>query len=53
LRAAPIFVSATEAELVAYRRARRELGEQPIDEVTWEREAVVINRLYGSCRTAQ
>ncbi|MEU0482832.1 site-specific integrase [Streptosporangium sp. NPDC006013] len=40
-------LSATEADLVAYRRARTELDDRPIDEVTWDREAVVINSLYG------
>lgn len=41
------FLSAGEADLVAYRRARTELGDRPIDEVTWGREAVVINAFFG------
>jgi site-specific recombinase XerD len=40
-------LSVTEADLVAYRRARTELDERPVDEATWEREAVVINRFYA------
>jgi len=40
-------LGATEADLVAYRRSRTELGERPVDGATWDREAVVINGLYG------
>ena len=40
-------LSVTEADLVAYRRSRTELGDRPIDEVTWHREAVVIKLFYG------
>ncbi|UQU67469.1 site-specific integrase [Couchioplanes caeruleus] len=40
-------ISATESDLVAYRRSRTELQDKPIDEVTWDREATVINALYG------
>ncbi|GAA2530904.1 hypothetical protein [Winogradskya humida] len=40
-------LSATESDLVAYRRSRTELQDKPIDEVTWDREATVINALYG------
>src|SRR6266704_1201902 len=40
-------LSATEADLVAYRTARTELQDHPAGEATWDREAVVINLFYG------
>ncbi|WP_460348663.1 hypothetical protein [Actinoallomurus acanthiterrae] len=40
-------LGATEADLVAYRRSRTELGERPVDGPTWDKEAVVINGFYG------
>ena len=40
-------LSATEGDLVAYRRSRTELQDKPIEGVTWDREATVINALYG------
>jgi hypothetical protein len=40
-------LSATEGDLVADRRSRTELQEEPVGEVTWDREATVINALYG------
>ncbi|GAA2255217.1 hypothetical protein GCM10010402_08110 [Actinomadura luteofluorescens] len=39
--------SATEADLIAYRRARTELEDCPVDEGTWDREGVVIDRIYS------
>ncbi|WP_277438220.1 hypothetical protein [Streptomyces sp. SPB162] len=39
-------LGATEADLVAYRRSRTELQEEPVDGATWDTEAVVINLLY-------
>ncbi|MER5639220.1 hypothetical protein ABT095_19945 [Kitasatospora sp. NPDC002227] len=39
-------LSATEADLVAYRYARTELQDTPCDEGTWDREAGVIDQLY-------
>ncbi|MFJ6623090.1 hypothetical protein ACIQOW_36645 [Kitasatospora sp. NPDC091335] len=38
---------ATEADLTAFRRSRTELQEEPIDDGTWDRDAGVIDRLYG------
>ncbi|MCX4669632.1 site-specific integrase [Streptomyces sp. NBC_01381] len=40
-------LSATEADLVAYRFSRTQLQDKPVDEdTTWSREASVIDRLY-------
>ncbi|MFJ5882619.1 hypothetical protein [Kitasatospora cineracea] len=39
-------LGATEADLVAYRRSRTELQKEPIDDSTWDTEAVVINLLF-------
>ncbi|MFZ3492334.1 site-specific integrase [Streptomyces sp. 5.8] len=39
-------VSATEADLVAYRRQRQVLQPIPIGESTWDREAATVNGLY-------
>ena len=35
-------LSATEVDLAAYRRTRTELQDEPIEGVTWDREATVI-----------
>ncbi|MET7297942.1 site-specific integrase [Embleya sp. NPDC005575] len=39
-------VSATEADLVAYRHQRLVLQQVPIGESTWDREAATVNGLY-------
>lgn len=36
----------TEADLVAYRPSRTEVQEVPVDDATWDTEAVVINLFY-------
>lgn len=36
----------TEADLVAFRRSRTELQKVPVDDGTWDRDAVVINLMY-------
>ncbi|WP_405776051.1 transposase family protein [Streptomyces sp. NBC_01538] len=38
---------ATEADLTAFRRSRSELQEVPVEDRTWDRDAGVIDRLYG------
>ncbi|WP_432983192.1 hypothetical protein [Dactylosporangium sp. CA-233914] len=40
-------LSATEVDLIAYRAARTELQEQPVDDATWRREAAVLNALFS------
>ncbi|MGW5401965.1 site-specific integrase [Streptomyces sp. NPDC003952] len=39
--------TATESDLVAYRRSRTELQEQPAGGATWDREASVISTLFA------
>ncbi|QDO20067.1 hypothetical protein FNV65_20620 [Streptomyces sp. S1A1-8] len=39
--------TATESDLVAYRRSRIELQDQPVGGAAWDREASVINSLFG------
>ncbi|MGY5593673.1 site-specific integrase [Streptomyces sp. C-3] len=39
--------TATESDLVAYRRSRIELQDRPVGGATWDREASVINSLFG------
>ncbi|MFC8803935.1 site-specific integrase [Streptomyces anthocyanicus] len=39
--------TATESDLVAYRRSRVELQDQPVGGAAWDREASVINSLFG------
>ncbi|MBK3582653.1 site-specific integrase, partial [Streptomyces sp. MBT57] len=41
---------ATEADLTAFRRSRSELQEVPVEDRTWDRDAGVIDRLYGWLR---
>ncbi|MGW0749799.1 tyrosine-type recombinase/integrase [Streptomyces sp. NPDC002587] len=39
-------VTATESDLVAYRRSRAELQDEPVGGSTWDREASVISTLF-------
>ncbi|WP_329351878.1 site-specific integrase [Streptomyces sp. NBC_01261] len=39
-------VTATESDLVAYRRSRTELQDKPVGGSAWDREASVINTLF-------
>lgn len=41
---------ATETDLAAFRRSRTEVQEEPIEDTVWDRDAGVIDRLYGWLR---